>query len=437
MDTATITVATASPGATIPADFLGFSYEVTALKDTQLTNPQYAAAAALLGPGIVRFGGNSVDQSTWSPNPPTGDDSDLTGADFDRGFAFAHSAGWTMYLGINLGAFAPDTFAAEAAYAAGRPGAAGVLAAVEIGNEPDVYTGSYRSGAYNGDSIASDYAAYGSALTRRAPNVPRVGPAICCIPNDFAEFLADGGSRGLLLLTYHHYPSTAVDNPTPGGLLSAGFMAKTATLIDLVVSDAQTVAKPLRMAESNSASSGGKHGTSDVFASSLWGLDYMYTLVEHGAVGVNFHGAPDGGIYTALVDSAGAGIVARPLFYAMLAFHAGAIGATVPSTVASPANVVAHSALASDGTLRVTIISKDTLSAVLARVTPATSYRSATAQFLTAPSIHTEYGVTFAGAAVSNSGAWTAATPYAIPGANGTFSVPVSAASAAVVTLSK
>lgn len=435
MDTATVTVATASPGATIPADFLGFSYEITALKDTQLTNPQYAAAAALLGPGIVRFGGNTVDRSTWSPNPPAGDDSDLTGVDFDRGFAFAKNAGWTMYLGINLGAFAPDTFAAEAGYAARRPGAAPVLAAVEIGNEPDVYNGYYRSDAYNGDSIANDYAAYDTALTRLAPGVPRVGPAMCCKPLDFAEFLSDGGSRGLMLLTYHHYPTSALHNPTPGGLLTAGLMGLTAGLIDQVVSDARTVALPLRMAESNSASAEGKHGTSDVFAASLWGLDYMYTLVEHGAVGVNFHGSPIGGIYSPLIDSAG--VVARPLFYAMLAFHAGAIGAPVPATIASPTNVTAHAVLASDGTLRVTIINKDTLSAVLAHITPTASYRSATAQFLTAPSIHTEYGVTFAGAAVSNTGTWTAAVPYAIPGANGTFNVPVSAASAAVVTISK
>lgn len=434
-DTATVTVATASPGATIPPDFLGFSFEVTALADTQLTNPSYAAAAALLGPGIVRFGGNSVDRSTWSPNPPAGDHSDLTGVDFDRGFTFAHRAGWTMYLGLNLGAFAPDTFVAEAAYAAARPGAAGVLAAVEIGNEPDVYNGYYRSSTYDGNGIASDYASYDSALTQRAPRVPRVGPAMCCKPEDLSEFLAAGGSRGLLLLTYHHYPTTAVDNPQPSWLLNAGLMANTARLIDLIVSDARTVALPLRMAESNSASSGGKHGTSDVFASSLWGLDYMYTLAEHGAVGVNFHGAPDGGIYSPLIDSAG--VVARPLFYAMLAFHAGAVGATVPSTVTAPTNVTAHSVLATDGTLRVTLINKDTVSAVLVKITPSARYRAATAQLLIAPSVHTEYGVTFAGAAVSSKGTWTAATPYAIPGANGTFSVPLTPASAAVVTISR
>jgi hypothetical protein len=434
MDTATVTVATGSPGDTIPANFLGFSYEITALRDTQLTNPAYAAAAALLGPGIVRFGGNTVDKSTWAPNPPSGDDSDLTGVDFDRGFTFAKHAGWLMYLGINLGQFAPDTFAAEAGYAAGRPGAPGVLQAIEIGNEPDVFGGLYRSDAYNGDSIAAEYAAYDAALTARAPGIARVGPAMCCSPTDFVEFLSDGGSMGLLLLTYHHYPTSAHNDPTPGTILSPGLMAKTAALIDEVVGDARTVALPLRMAESNSASSEGQHGTSDVFASSLWGLDYMYVLAEHGAVGVNFHGSPMGGIYSPLIDSSG--VVARPLFYAMLAFHAGAIGSIVPSTVASPTYVTAHSALSHDGTLRVTIINKDTLNATSAKIATTGRYRSATAQFLTAPSIHTEYGVTFAGSSVSSSGAWSAGVPYAIPGANGTFTVPLSAASAAVVTLS-
>ncbi|HZS60865.1 MAG TPA: hypothetical protein VFA43_16440, partial [Gemmatimonadaceae bacterium] len=317
-DTANVTVATGSPGQEIPADFLGFSFEIDALRDTQLTNPQYATAAALLGPGIVRFGGNSVDMSSWSPNPPAGDDSDLTGADFDRGFTFAHHANWTMYLGINLAAFAPDTFAAEAGYAANRSGAPGVLTAIEIGNEPDVYSGNYRSSAYDGDSVASEYLAYDTALTRLAPGVPRVGPAMCCKPEDLVPFLSDGGSRGLALLTYHHYPTDAVNHPTPGGLLSPGLMAKTAALLQLIMGDAQAASLPLRMAESNSSSGGGEHGTSDVFASSLWGLDYMYTLAEHGVVGVNFHGAPDGGIYSPLIDSGG--VVARPLFYAMLAF---------------------------------------------------------------------------------------------------------------------
>jgi hypothetical protein len=83
------------------------------------------------------------------------------------------------------------------------------------------------------------------------------------------------------------------------------------------------------------------------------------------------------------------------------------------------------------------VIDKDTINAVLARITPATSFRSATAQFLTAPSPHSAAGVTFAGAAVSATGTWQPGTPYAIPVSNGTFSVPLSPASAAVITLSR
>ena len=434
-DTATVTVG-GSLGAAIPNQFLGLSFEITALKDSELTDANYAAAAALLGPGIVRFGGNSVDQSTWSPNPPAGDDSDLTGADFDRAFTFAHRAGWTVYLGIDLGQFAPDTFAAEAGYAAGRAGAAGALSAIEIGNEPDVYGGGYRSAAYDGDSIASEYLAYDSALARRAQGVARVGPAMCCKPDDFSQFLMDGGSRGLALLTYHHYPTSVNRNPTAATLLTSYIIAHSAGIIDEVVGDAGPAKLPLRMAESNSASGGGALGVSNVFASSLWGLDYLYTLAEHGVVGVNFHGSPRGNlgfIYAPLVDSAG--VSARPLFYAMLAFHSGAIGALAPTTVTSPTNVTAHATVATDGTMRVTVINKDTVSAVLARIAPGGNFRSATAQFLTASSIHADTGVTFAGAKVSSTGTWTPATPYAVPGANGTFSVPIPAASAVVVTL--
>lgn len=434
-DTATVTVATGSPGATIPASFLGFSFEVEALRDSQLTNPSYAAAASLLGDGVVRFGGNSVDRSRWSPNPPAGDDSDLTGIDFDRGITFARNAHWTMFLGLDLGQFAPDTFAAEAAYATARPGAAGVLTAVEIGNESDVFTGSYRSSAYDGDSIAREYAAYDAALSSRAPGLARVGPAMCCKPDDFSQFLSDGGAQGLLLLTYHHYPTTAVDHPTIGGLLGPGLMAKTAALIDVVIADANTAHLPLRMAETNSASSGGEHGTSDVFGAALWGLDYLYTLAEHGAVGVNFHGAPNATIYGPLIDSAG--VQAKPLFYAMLAFHAGAIGSTVPANITTSANVVAHAALGDDGTLRVTLINKDTVSSVLARISPTATYHAATAQFLSGASIHAYTGITFAGTGVSTTGAWHAAAPFAIPGENGTFNVPLSTGSAVVVTLTR
>ncbi len=426
----------------IPGNFLGFSFEVSDLGDNGWTDPHYAAAATLLGPGVARFGGNSVDVSTWSPNPATGNDSDLTGIDFDHAFTFAHNAGWTVYLGINLGQFAPDTFAAEAAYAAGRPGASGVLTAIEIGNEPDVFTGSYRGPGYDGDSIASEYAGYSAALAQRASGIPRVGPAMCCRPQIFAEFLAAGGSKGLHLLTYHHYPTIAIDtaaasptNSSIGNLLSATTMAGSVELIDIVVADAKTVGLPLRMGESNSTSGGGRLGTSDAFASALWGLDYLYTLAEHGVIGVNLHGspAPNGGIYSPLVDSAG--VRAKPLFYAMLAFHAGAGGAVLPVKVTAPTNVAAHATLASDGTLRVTVVNKDTVNAVFARVTPAAAYRAATVQFMTASSVHAKTGVTFAGAAVSGTGTWTPQAPFAISGANGTFGVPLSAASAAVVTL--
>src|SRR5207244_9251902 len=46
---------------------------------------------------------------------------------------------------------------------------------------------------------------------------------------------------------------------------------------------------PVRMGETNSVSCGGQAGVSDVYAASLWGLDYMMLMASNGAAGVNFH----------------------------------------------------------------------------------------------------------------------------------------------------
>ncbi len=44
------------------------------------------------------------------------------------------------------------------------------------------------------------------------------------------------------------------------------------------------------MAECNTVSQGGKIGVSNVFASALWALDYMWSVALSNGVGVNFHG---------------------------------------------------------------------------------------------------------------------------------------------------
>ncbi len=68
---------------------------------------------------------------------------------------------------------------------------------------------------------------------------------------------------------------------------------------------------------------------SNVFASALWGVDYMFTLAGRASAGVNFHGGGTGN-YTPIAVTGPLSATARPLYYALLLFRAAARGRLVP-----------------------------------------------------------------------------------------------------------
>jgi hypothetical protein len=191
---------------------------------------------------------------------------------------------------------------------------------------------------------------------------------------------------------------------------------------------------PLRITESNTVANSGAEGVSNVFAASLWGMDFMYTMAEHGAVGVNFHGSFAGGYY-AVVDGSAGSYTAQPLYYAMLAFHNAAQGQIVPLSVTTHQNVRVHATVGSDGTLRVTAINRGSTN-VQVRITPGRTYSHAGTLRLTGPSLSATSGITFAGSSVSSTGVWTPAAQAPVYTQGGVYAVSVPAASAAVITLS-
>src|ERR1700730_1918717 len=69
-----VTVDVAHPGAALPTDFLGLSFEASVL-GSDLFNPARSNLSALLrdlGTGRLRFGGNSVDRvAAWTADPAT------------------------------------------------------------------------------------------------------------------------------------------------------------------------------------------------------------------------------------------------------------------------------------------------------------------------------------------------------------------------------
>jgi uncharacterized protein (TIGR03437 family) len=183
------------------------------------------------------------------------------------------------------------------------------------------------------------------------------------------------------------------------------------------------------MAETNSCYNGGEKGVSDVFASALWGVDYMFTLAGRNSAGVNFHGGGTG-TYTPIAVTA-TQATARPLYYALLLFRAAARGRVVPVTVtANGVNLTAYGALDDDGTLRVTVIDKDMTQDAAVSIAPGAGYTAALAMRLTAPAVDSTTGVTLGAASVQADGSWLPAELENLPSSGGAFLTTVRAASA-------
>jgi hypothetical protein len=446
---AEVTVHPDKPGRAIPPDFLGFSYEAPVLaKDYfDVRSQELMRLLSNLGTGVLRFGGNSVEFTYWSRKgrveiPKAR--AVLVPQDLDRLFAFSNKTGWPVMLGLNLGHYDPQMAADEAAYAVQQGGSD--LLALEIGNEPDLFMhNGQRSSAWSYESFRREFETYFQAIRSRAQEAPISGPVTCCRTgrNWFPKFLSDEGSR-LMMATFHNYPMSASRTlspdspryPTIPRMLSPELMSLVAKESHQLAREARAHRLPLRMAEVNSASSGGKNGVSNVFAAALWGADYAFTLAEQGAAGLNFHGGFHCRGYTPVCVSDGH-YSAQPLYYGMLLFHSATPGRIVPVRVRTEANVTAHGVLSSDGSLHLVLINKDTQIPVQVRVSGIASYSQPALLRLTAPTLDAHTGITFGGRPVDPDGNWAPAPAQPAERKGEVFLLELPAASAAVVTFRK
>jgi len=444
---ATVTIGAHGAARPIPSYFAGFSIEPKSLcqfLQIEQHNPTLDRLYQNLGPTTIRFGGTSMDASTWDPSSP------CSGLTFGRStiaevFAFAQRVHANVIWGLNLKSGAADTAADEAQ--AVSAAANGRLLGFEMGNEPNgwasepVYEQAWRS--------------YASAITKAGIHPNFVGPSTY---NDgtqswLAQFVQNRRSQ-LAIVTYHYYPlqqgAAAGDPlaPTIANLLSPALMARTASNLDQVVQIAHSNGLPLEIDETNSVNGGGVLGVSDTFASALWATDYLFTAAEHGVLAVNLHG--DGGTnggpaYSPIfTDPHTHDLVARPLYYGMLFFHLAtgdgqsrALPASVTANSAS-ANLATHAVKDANGALRVALINKDTRVAVRVRVAlgvDGAAYRSGQVVRLLAPSVTATGGVTLGGASVGADGAWAISEQDSVSVTNASFTITVPPASAALVIL--
>ncbi|MGB0081151.1 MAG: hypothetical protein WBP90_06445, partial [Terracidiphilus sp.] len=102
---------TATSAGSIGSAFAGLSYE----KSTLYENPYLFAGAnanlialfKLLGPSVLRIGGNSVDRNVWTPTGAGQTEGQIAPGDVNALAAFVKAAGWQCLYGINLGGAGP------------------------------------------------------------------------------------------------------------------------------------------------------------------------------------------------------------------------------------------------------------------------------------------------------------------------------------------
>ena len=459
-DTIAISVNTANVGPIIPSDFFGLYFEIyyNFAADKRWASTTMVNVLKALGTGgVLRINGGGsiggrpggVDHTWWTPGArDVRSDSGtvLTALDFDRLFQLCAAADWKAIVGVNFGAALPDTFAAEGAFIQAHGGSR--LAGIEIGNEPDLY--SVGKPSYTFASYAKDLDAYLDAFQRRAPGVPITAPATSYDTAWFRQTVAHAPSR-FAMATQHRYalmqeagvPPSSTRYPSIAHLLSDSLLSDERRFFAAVAASAKAYGVPVRITELGSADLGGSPGVSDVFAAALWTVDDLFAAAESGIAGINFNSgfsvSPGGGAPFTLTFS-DATLTPRPAMYGLLAFQDAAKGQVLNLTPASKRrwNLTAHGAVtATDGTVRLALVNKDTASLTVRIVVP--NAKTVTVRRLKAGTtispLSDSTGVTYAGAKMTAAGTFTPIDAEMISPVGGTFLLNMPSASAAVIVV--
>ena len=451
---AQLTIHPSQLGTPISKDFLGLSYEAA-----QLAHPEYfstqntglAGFLRVLGPGVLRIGGNTSEYAFWTPKPTsqTPQGSDVVGPDKGHHPAtptqttpqairnlkeFLDLIDWRCMYGLNLGKSTPQQAADEAAYVSQTLGDR--LISFQFGNESDLFRNNgLRPANYDYADFAKDWQGFYDAVHARLPNAKFAGPDTAGTGVWVEEFAQQFKDK-VDLLSSHYY---AEGPPTDPSMTIERLLSPTNSRWDKgqpMIQQAMAESRlPFRLTETNSCYQGGKPGVSNTFASSLWALDLMSKLLNIGASGINFH-TGGYGWYAPVVGSMENGFVARPEYYALLLFSQLLGGRVVASQLEASSVgplLVCFAARDAKDRLQAVVINKDPAKNVRLAIDAGTSGERVAVRRLIAPTLEDEQDVTFAGAPVGAEGAWQAARIEHVHASNGTTECFVPAASAALL----
>ena len=456
---AQVTISAHAATRRIPASFLGISTEYWSL-------PLWERRLALLdrvfslvrgpGPLIVRIGGDSADRTFWSPVRELPEWAfELTPAWLREVGTLVRHTGARLILDLNLVTATP-VIAARWAQAAEASLPRRSILGFEIGNEPDIYSRSLWQASIAGGgtgpvlpeqitarSYAGAFDAYSKALSRAAPGVALLGPALAepRLNLDWVSRLLASPHPGLRAITVHRYPYSACvprsmpTYPTIARVLGEQATAGMAQSLAGAVQAARRARLPLRLSELNSVTCGGVRGVSNTFATALWAPDALFELLRVGVSAVSIH------VRAQAINAAFAltrrGLIARPLLYGMVMFKRmlgpGARLVSLRLRVNAGLHLKAWAVRSGRGTLRVLVIDKGKRSARVQLIVPARG--RATVARLLAPSVRATHGVTLAGRRIGRNGRWRGRTVLGVivPGPHA-YVLDVPRYSAALVT---
>jgi len=432
---ATVTVTATAIGAIGPA-FAGLSYEKSQMAKPFFTptNTDAIGLFKLIGPSLLRIGGNSVDKTMWNATGPGRTSGEVAPSDIDSLAGFLKATGWQVLYGANLATSTPALAAAEIAYAVKSLGPS--LYGTEIGNEVDLYAGNYFPSTWGFSDYLALWQSFVAAIRQQSPNVPLTGPVAAYNISAFVAPFAKAEGRNVILLSDHYYRGNGQSTSSTVELLVSPD-SNIVTQAKDMLAVSQSVDVPYRFAETNSFYNGGAPNVSDSYASALWVIDHLFACASNGAQGINLHGGGDSTGYTPIADDNGVVVGARPEFYGVTLFTLAGPGVLRQTTIdAAGLNVTAYAIQSADGAWNIVIDNKDE-SATLS-VTINLPQAAPSAQFLamTGPSLNATTGIAIQGGAIQPNGALTPASSLALPTSGSTVTCTVGPLSAALVQVS-
>ncbi len=420
----------------VPKSFFGLSVEADDLPTYEDAGKLFYRFLSMVRPRdnsamLLRIGGKSTDAAYWKVAPvgtppwvfELGDSwlSQLVG--------LVKRENLRVMLDLNLAVHSP-AMGAQFAHDAARALPRGRLAALGIGNEPDLYhhqlglqkerisstmptTPLDWAVGYSPTSYQDDYRAYAQALLAQTPHVPLVGPDTTSSTPSWIAALSELTRAGPSMITMHRYAYSSCYKPgsrfypTVPGLMLNSATAGLAVRLRRALEIATDAGLPLRVTELNSISCGGQDGVANTFATALWAPDALFELMKAGIAGVNWHIRPT--LHNAPFHLDSSSFEAMPELYGLAVFNRMIWPHSELELLhqANPSRLSVKSwAVRTGKTLRVLLINKGATPAQVNLSALGLSGRPAHVSLLKARSLTAQSGISLAGQVIGTDARW-------------------------------